>query len=88
MYDTLQHLHDVPYHVLATAMSSRESRGSGRQEPVLLVTQFGKGRVFHQVLGHVWPADEPDMTALQNPNFVRTTVRGSEWAATGQVTVD
>ena len=87
LYHRLVHMHDAAYHVLATAFSSAESGGTGRQEPVHVLTQYGRGRVFHQVLGHVWPGS-PDMSAFENEGFQKTTLRGSEWAATGQVTLE
>jgi len=87
LYHNLIHLHDVDYHVLATAFSSKESGGSGQEEPVLVLTQYGEGRVFHLVLGHVWsPGDS--MIAFENEGFRQGLVRGAEWAATGKVTLD
>lgn len=83
LYHRLVHLHDVDYHVLSTAFSSLESGGTGCEEPMMIVTQFGAGRVFHQVLGHVWQGGK--MTALENEGFITSFVRGCEWAATGQV---
>ena len=86
LYHNLIHMHDVGLDVLATAYSSQESGGTGRQEPVQIVTRYGQGRIFHQVLGHVWTGN-PDMIAFENKGFQATTLRGSEWAATGQVTL-
>ena len=85
LYHRLVHLHDAPHRVLATAHSSEESGGTGCDEPVMLVTEFGKGRVFHMVLGHVWESDEPDLRAFENPDFQKALLRGCEWAATGDV---
>jgi uncharacterized protein len=65
--------------VLATAFSDPANQGSGREEPQLLVVQYGKGRVFHTTLGH-------DLVALSSLDFVVTFQRGVEWAATGAVT--
>lgn len=87
LYHKLVHMHDVEYHVLATAFSAAESGGTGRAEPIHVITQYGRGRVFHQVLGHVWPGN-PDMIAFENEGFQKTTLRGSEWAATGEVALE
>jgi len=83
LYHRLVHMHGVPYHVLATAWSDPEKGGTGNDEPVMIVTQYGKGRVYHQVLGHVWEGG--DMRALENDGFKQTLIRGCEWAATGEV---
>ena len=65
--------------VLASAYSDPDNAGSGRDEPMLLALSFGKGRVFHTTLGH-------DINALSSVDFVVTLQRGTEWAATGEVT--
>ena len=80
----------VPYHVLATAYSTPETGGTGQHEPMMLTLTYGRGRIFHQILGHVWPGDPAQdpgstMTALENPGFQATLLRGAEWAATGAV---
>jgi type 1 glutamine amidotransferase len=86
LYHNLVHMHNVKCHVLATAFSSTESGGTGKQEPVHVVMQYGGGRVFHQVLGHVWPGN-PNMVAFENEGFKRVTLRACEWAAAGKVTL-
>jgi len=65
--------------VLATAYSEPENKGTGHDEPMLMVLSFGKGRVFHTTLGH-------DVAALSCVGFMTTYQRGVEWAATGGVT--
>ena len=65
-------------HVLCTAFSSKETKGSGKDEPVAICTQFGKGRCFNLVLGH-------DTKAMENVNWKMLMLRGTEWAATGSV---
>ena len=65
--------------VLATAFSDKDKRGSGEHEPMLMAIAFGKGRVFHTALGH---AGEQ----CRSVAFIVTFQRGTEWAATGNVT--
>lgn len=64
--------------VLSTAFSIASNRGTDRDEPILMVLSFGKGRIFHSVLGH-------DLAALNSVGFIATFQRGTEWAATGKV---
>lgn len=66
--------------VLATAFASKEKRGRGVHEPSLMVIDYGKGRVFHTTQGH---ADY----SMRCVGFVTTFQRGTEWAATGKVTL-
>ena len=66
-------------HVLATAYANPKQNGSGRDEPMLMTIQYGKGRVFHTTLGH---ADY----SMHCVGFRTTLLRGTEWAATGEVT--
>jgi len=65
--------------VLSTAHSDPSNRGTGHDEPILMVVSYGKGRVFHTTMGH-------DLAALNCVGFIATFQRGVEWAATGQVT--
>lgn len=65
--------------VLATAHSDPKNRGTGRDEPILMVLHYGKGRIFHTTLGH-------DAFAMSCVGFITTFQRGTEWAATGRVT--
>jgi type 1 glutamine amidotransferase len=65
--------------VLATAHSDPANQGTGRDEPTLMVIRYGRGRIFHTTLGH-------DIAALSCVGFIVTYQRGTEWAATGEVT--
>ena len=66
--------------ILASAYSAKEYRGTERHEPVLMVIDYGKGRVFHTILGH-------HVKQIMEGSFVTTFQRGTEWAATGKVTI-
>ena len=90
LYHRLVHMHDAPHRVLATAYSDPETGGTGNDEPMMAVTQYGEGRVYHSVMGHVWPGDPEDsptcsMRTFENKDFQNTLLRGAEWAATGEV---
>ena len=67
--------------VLATAYADPEQRGSGRHEPMLMTIEYGSGRVFHTTLGH---ADY----SMRCVGFMTTLLRGCEWVATGEVTLE
>lgn len=66
--------------VLVTAYSDKEKdpKNTGKHEPVVWVARYGKGRVYHNSLGH----DVAAMTS--SPGFAVLLVRGVEWAATGK----
>lgn len=66
--------------ILATAFSAQDQRGTGTHEPMLWVIPYGQGRVFTTVLGH---ADY----SMKCVGFITTLLRGTEWAATGEVTL-
>jgi len=67
-------------HVLATAYADKAQGGSGRHEPMIFTVDYGKGRVFHTPMGH---ADY----SMECVGFISTFLRGTEWAATGKVTL-
>ncbi|MDD4849381.1 MAG: ThuA domain-containing protein, partial [Gemmiger sp.] len=97
VFCTMKNIHNVPFTTLATAYSSPAvvSRhgmpGTGCDEPIALVGQYGKGRTFNQVLGHVWPyytghgLGENTMASFAPRPFRQMFVRGCEWVATGKV---
>lgn len=66
--------------ILATAFADPAKGGSGRHEPMIFTIEYGKGRIFHTPMGH---ADY----SMECVGFIATLVRGTEWAATGKVTL-
>jgi type 1 glutamine amidotransferase len=66
--------------VLATAYSDKDKdpKNTGKDEPVVWVATYGKGRVYHNALGH-------DVEAMKSEGFKALLIRGVEWAATGEV---
>lgn len=75
--------------VLATALPDKAKfqNASGENEPMLMTITYGQGRVFHTTLGHVGPKDTPPYPSLSSVDFITTLQRGTEWAATGKVTL-
>ncbi|MDG2220336.1 MAG: ThuA domain-containing protein [Rubripirellula sp.] len=65
--------------ILATAYADPKYKGTGRHEPMLMTIDFDRGRVFHTAMGH---ADY----SMECVGFQTILERGTEWAATGQVT--
>lgn len=74
--------------ILATAYSDVERnsppwnpkvKGMGQHVPMLLAIDYGEGRVFHTPMGHF-------DYSMECAGFITLLQRGSEWAATGQVT--
>lgn len=58
-----------------------DSDWSNQTEPLAFTHSYGNGRVFHLALGH-------DRKAIMNPTMQKLINRGTEWAATGNVTVE
>jgi type 1 glutamine amidotransferase len=89
LYANMKFQPTTSYHVLATAYDepslyqgkARQSfPAPGVEQPMLWTVDYGKGRVFATMLGH-------DLPAASTPGFVTTFLRGTEWAATGAVTL-
>ena len=74
--------------VLATASAdpAKMRNGTGEHEPMFMTIQYGRGRVFHNTLGHVGPTEREPVAALSSVGFIVSIQRGTEWAATGTVT--
>jgi type 1 glutamine amidotransferase len=67
--------------ILTYAFSEISHQG----EPMDWVREYGRGRVYTTMLGHTWN-DELNPN-LDDVTFQALLARGSEWAATGQVTL-
>jgi uncharacterized protein len=73
-------------HLLASAWDDpkncfRPDRcGTGKDEPLIWTLKYGTGRVFQTALGH-------DVNSMAGQGFQITLIRGTEWAATGAVTI-
>ena len=89
LYANLKWQPEGTFHVLATAWDDHKLYngkarqpipGDGLNQPMLWTVDYGKGRVFATALGH-------DPAAMASPGFIATFVRGTEWAATGAVTI-
>ena len=65
--------------ILATAYADPAKQGTGENEPMLFTVRYGKGRIFHTVLGH-------GPQQMRCVGFIVTYQRGAEWAASGRVT--
>jgi type 1 glutamine amidotransferase len=66
--------------VLATGKDQSGKAPTDRHEPMLMVIDYGKGRIFHTTLGH-------DDYSIESVGFIISFLRGTEWAATGKVTI-
>lgn len=97
VFCTMENPWNVAGHTLATAysdpavISRHNEAGTGRQEPIAITGNYGKGRTYNQGLGHVWPyytghgLGENTMQAWMPAQFRIMFVRACEWIATGEV---
>jgi uncharacterized protein len=67
--------------VLVTAYSdpAKDPKNTGKDEPMVWVASYGKGRVVQNALGH-------DVEAMKSVGFKALMNRCVEWAATGETT--
>jgi type 1 glutamine amidotransferase len=61
--------------------------GTGEHEPIIMAMAYGKGRVFHDTLGHVGAAQKEPIASMNSVDYIVLLQRGTEWAATGAVTI-
>ena len=66
--------------ILATGKDVSGKAPTDRHEPMLMVVDYGEGRIFHTALGH-------DDFSIESVGFIISFLRGVEWAATGKVTI-
>ena len=66
------------FEVLGTATNEELIKNGKEKQSAILVAEYGKGRIFHTILGH-------DVKAMESAGFQILMLRGTEWAATGKV---
>lgn len=71
--------------IISSAYDDPQFKGTGKHQPILFTINYGKGRVFHTVLGHV---NKLPAASIECVGFITTFQRGTEWAATGSVIQD
>lgn len=66
------------FEVLGTATNEELIKNGKESQPAIMVSEYGKGRIFHTTLGH-------DIKAMESAVFQMLMLRGTAWAATGKV---
>ncbi len=79
LYQNMVRLTPQPQNVVFKAFSAKDKGGTGKDEPMLVCTEMGRGRGVNLLLGH-------DAAAM-GAGFKTLLLRSAEWAATGQVTI-
>jgi hypothetical protein len=62
------------FEVLGFASNKEITETGIKPQPAIMVSEYGKGRIFHTILGH-------DVKAIQNHGFETLIINGTEWAA-------
>lgn len=81
-----KHASDELYHALRgpaenlSLLGVAFSSATQREEPMLFTLSYGQGRVFHTPMGH-------SDVSMRCAGFQTVLERGTEWAATGKVTL-
>ncbi|MEF8846243.1 MAG: DUF6807 family protein [Bacteroidales bacterium] len=68
------------FQVLGSAINEDALNKGYENQPAIAVSDYGKGRIFHTLLGH-------DTRAMRNTGFQTLMLRGTEWAATSRVSI-
>ena len=71
---------NTKYRVLAHAFSTIETGGTGKNEPMVIATNYYRGRVFHTPMGHF-------LHSMKSVCFQTFLARGTQWSITGEVTL-
>lgn len=87
LYHRLVPAAGADFRVLMSAYSAPLTGGTGRHEPMVLVSRLGEGRIFHTPLGHVWRGVPQSRATWYSPQLRRLVARGTQWAARGEVTL-
>lgn len=66
--------------ILGTSFSAKKFKGTDRHEPMVMTIEYGDGRIFHTPMGH-------GNNSCECVAFITLMQRGTEWAATGKVTI-
>lgn len=66
--------------ILVTGKDMSDKAPTDRLEPMMMVIDYYKGRIFHTTLGH-------EDYSMEGVDFITTFLRGTEWAATGKVSI-
>ena len=64
--------HDLTKYSDFRVLAEAWSRDKGKSYPILFIKTYGKGRVFHTVLGH-------DAASMRQAGFRKSFVRGTLW---------
>lgn len=67
------------FEILGSATNEDISNKGIENQPAIMVSEYGKGRIFHTIMGH-------DIKAMRNTGFQILLLRAVEWAVTGAVT--
>lgn len=86
LYHRLVNVRETRPRLLMRALDNID-KGSGQFEPMAFTLEYGKGRVFCTPLGHVWKGDQKSKHTVVSPPLRTLIARGTEWAATGAVTI-
>ena len=68
------------FQVLGSAINEEDLNKGYENQPAIFVSDYGKGRIFHTILGH-------DTKSMSNTGFQTLMLRGTEWAATSKVSL-